>query len=90
MSRPIVFHILFSSESLLPKQLKPPGDGSGTEVWIVIGWSVSHQTAGPIKGLLTQTSTVSLHFPQSWFSSDSSFPKQEVLTKDKKYQIHEG
>lgn len=33
--------------SLLAKQLKVPGDGSGTEVWIVIGWNVSRQAADP-------------------------------------------
>lgn len=75
MSHPIVFHIFFSSESLLPIQLKPPADSAGTDVWIAIGCIVWHQPAGPMKGLLTQTSRLSFHFLQRAFSP-VIFPSQ--------------
>jgi len=72
MSHPMILHILFSFESLLPPWLKPPADNAGTDICVAVGHTGSHQTAGPTKALLTQTSRFSFQLRHSWFTSDSS------------------
>lgn len=50
-------------------------DNAGTGVWIAIGYAVSHQTVGSMKGPLTQNSRFSFHFLQT-AGSPPTLPSQ--------------